>query len=720
MKNQVSEHRTRCEGLAASNKTSQVAPPPFKLFSMKRTFYEAKKFCESKGGHLPEARSPTDEFELRTLMAKHHIERVHAGIISPPPTYQAYFISDHKAAADVHFNRVCLQNVKSDWSSYATKEYTKYHWRYLLKEDEHYIHPCPHRKVDEYDNTLDHKLRTICQHDPNSHRNPSPPTPVTTLVCREAAQELDTIITTTEATLATATTQLRKPVATAPSRVTRGAAAMVLAGSAVLASAALTSSLLSQASDDMSFNDLLALANEHAEHFDHNDAQIRELSASLEDVATSVNNMVRDLQVWVSNVVFRSDMDRFKQAIQATASRIDHAILQFWTLVADSAEGRTTVTILPSTTLKNLQSSILHDHGIPVTDKHDEIYTRIIIKNGTVFVIHQLETTDTKREAELYQLQPLPTYLDSNYSIHPVSPTHHVAILLDSHSHAFLDDREFTQCLTAGHPCHASRPLHNQASHCSIRQFFHLPYERCQYSEIADMTLLLVTYPGTTIYSLPSTAMVHVNCPRRPATAGPEEVLDLKMKGVIHSPAGCSLLLPTFGLKIFPMDTHILHLNHSVITPTVVQSIPAPRVGSWDPTTIAQVHRYQPFETKFHATSYRTSALGYVLLALIFMCPVYCLLVIYCQDTVKRCINGMLRALTLGRQDEIGRTQGGNNREEMQLFDIPTTASPAPPASGREAPSSQDPPSDSNTCAPQDVHTPRPLRRFASHIACVE
>ena len=81
MKSQVFEHRSKCEGLDTGNETSQAVPATFKLFSMKRTFYDAKKFCESKGGHLPDVRSPTDEFELRSLMAELHIKGVHAGII---------------------------------------------------------------------------------------------------------------------------------------------------------------------------------------------------------------------------------------------------------------------------------------------------------------------------------------------------------------------------------------------------------------------------------------------------------------------------------------------------------------------------------------------------------------------------------------------------------------------------------------------------------------
>ena len=70
--------------------------------------------------------------------------------------------------------------------------------------------------------------------------------------------------------------------------------------------------------------------------------------------------------------------------------------------------------------------------------------------------------------------------------------------------------------------------------------------------KIADMTPLLVNYPGTTSYSLSSMAMVHVNCPRPPATADPEEVLDLYMKSVIHSPGGLLLTPAQIWLEDLP------------------------------------------------------------------------------------------------------------------------------------------------------------------------
>ena len=132
----------------------------------------------------------------------------------------------------------------------------------------------------------------------------------------------------------------------------------------------------------------------------------------------AVNTITDNLKNWVSNAVLIKDMDTFTNAMRTTALRIQHAALQFISAAADTVDGRTNPSILPPQLLSDLQQSILHKHSIAISTQLSDIQTQVVLRDGQYFIIHDIQTTDTKREAELYHLLPLPTYLPNNITLH--------------------------------------------------------------------------------------------------------------------------------------------------------------------------------------------------------------------------------------------------------------------------------------------------------------
>ena len=293
-----------------------------------------------------------------------------------------------------------------------------------------------------------------------------------------------------------------------------------------------------------------------------NSVKVRSLDINMQQVAEDFNRTVMQINDRTFAISKKEYFQRSEQAyydrITRDFSNLRDNLLSHESLLNSVINREANLQLLNDTDIEMLENELRKDRDVYLSRKHHTFDTFPIIENGTLRIAISIPLLEPSKEAKLYSITKIPTFVEGIKFVSDCPETHLVVYKGSSDWNSISID-EALQCMSPKSRCEIRKARVSARVHnCASAQFF-LKKHQVTLKQESDNIPFVQSVNDTILLSLPhNETTLEFHCDHMDY-AGADRVIKTNGKSMIHNPFLCDYTVPEYGLSYSPVKDPINH-----------------------------------------------------------------------------------------------------------------------------------------------------------------
>ena len=210
------------------------------------------------------------------------------------------------------------------------------------------------------------------------------------------------------------------------------------------------------------------------------------------------------------------------------------------------------IQLINNTDIQMLEDELRKDRDVYLSRKHESFDTYPIIQDEKLYIAISIPILTPDKEAKLYSISKIPTFVNGNKYISNCKETH-LVVYQDSSEWNTISTREALQCLDPKNRCEINMARNSaRIQNCASAQFF-LKKHNVVLKQEEDDIPFVQAINDTIFLSLPHKEVtLEFHCKHMDAP-GADRVIKTQGKSMVHNPFLCDYSIPEYGLSFSPI-----------------------------------------------------------------------------------------------------------------------------------------------------------------------